>query len=239
MPWRLQYANDIDGRVTLNGHRALFRESQDVLSISEGRHPHPWLEVTFRGEAEGVTTEDPVLLRLFQEHQERTRAVSGPHIGPNLNRDDLVLSVHRAIRTPEGRARLAASMVTPLRQIWGYQSIAQQTFLVEQLPESAPSPYLQNLDVTPAVPPVRRTPMDQNLWVKPGAWGYNERRDEYHLVLERREPHPAGEVYVQCWRSPKPPEWFDIDFFYENWTPCEKPEDPAIDWDRLLGFDIE
>ena len=49
------------------------------------------------------------------------------------------------IRTPEGRTRLAASMVAPLRTGMDYTSIGRRTFLVEELPMVV-SPLYGNRD---------------------------------------------------------------------------------------------
>ena len=39
------------------------------------------------------------------------------------------------IKTPQGRAKLAASMTQPLRTRRDYTSVGRKTFLVEQLPD--------------------------------------------------------------------------------------------------------
>ncbi len=42
------------------------------------------------------------------------------------------------IKTPQGRAKLAASMTQPLRTRRDYAAVGRKTFLVEQLPDGAP-----------------------------------------------------------------------------------------------------
>ena len=41
------------------------------------------------------------------------------------------------VKTPSGRAKLAASMTQPLRTRRDYSSVGRKTFLVEQLPDGA------------------------------------------------------------------------------------------------------
>lgn len=52
------------------------------------------------------------------------------------------------IDTPTGRARLAASMVQPLRTRRDYSSVGRKTFLVEQLPDGALPIYDKDPEVT-------------------------------------------------------------------------------------------
>lgn len=52
------------------------------------------------------------------------------------------------IKTPQGRAKLAASMTQPLRLRRDYASVGRKTFLVEQLPDGALPIYDKDPDVT-------------------------------------------------------------------------------------------
>jgi hypothetical protein len=52
------------------------------------------------------------------------------------------------IKTPEGRSKLAASMIQPLRTRRDYTSVGRKTFLVEQLPDGALPIYDKDPDVT-------------------------------------------------------------------------------------------
>lgn len=52
------------------------------------------------------------------------------------------------IRTPAGRAKLAASLTQPLRTRRDYTSVGRKTFLVEQLPDGALPIYDKDPDVT-------------------------------------------------------------------------------------------
>jgi len=52
------------------------------------------------------------------------------------------------IKTPQGRAKLAASMTQPLRTRRDYAAVGRKTFLVEQLPDGALPLYDKDPDVT-------------------------------------------------------------------------------------------
>jgi hypothetical protein len=52
------------------------------------------------------------------------------------------------IKTPTGRAKLAASLTQPLRTRRDYTSVGRKTFLVEQLPDGALPIYDKDPDVT-------------------------------------------------------------------------------------------
>ena len=52
------------------------------------------------------------------------------------------------IKTPQGRAKLAASLTQPLRTRRDYTSVGRKTFLVEQLPDGALPIYDKDPDVT-------------------------------------------------------------------------------------------
>jgi hypothetical protein len=52
------------------------------------------------------------------------------------------------IKTPQGRAKLAASMTQPLRTRRDYSAVGRKTFLVEQLPDGALPIYDKDPDVT-------------------------------------------------------------------------------------------
>ena len=52
------------------------------------------------------------------------------------------------IKTPQGRAKLAASMTQPLRTRRDYAAVGRKTFLVEQLPDGALPIYDKDPDVT-------------------------------------------------------------------------------------------
>lgn len=56
--------------------------------------------------------------------------------------------IGKYIKTPEGRAKLAASMTQPLRMRRDYFGVARKTFLVEQLPDGALPIYDKDPDVT-------------------------------------------------------------------------------------------
>lgn len=52
------------------------------------------------------------------------------------------------IKTPQGRAKLAASMTQPLRTRRDYAAVGRKTFLVEQLPDGALPIYDKDPDIT-------------------------------------------------------------------------------------------
>lgn len=56
--------------------------------------------------------------------------------------------IGRLIWTPSGRAKIAASMIQPLRLRRDYTAVARKTFLVEELPDGALSIYDKDPDVT-------------------------------------------------------------------------------------------
>jgi len=56
--------------------------------------------------------------------------------------------ISRHIKTAAGRARLAASMIQPLRSRRDYSAVGRRTFLVEQLPDGALPIYDKDPDVT-------------------------------------------------------------------------------------------
>jgi hypothetical protein len=72
------------------------------------------------------------------------RASSRGTIIPAAQRNDLI---SQYMATAEGRARLAASMVQPLRERLSYQSVARRIFQVDPLPDGALPVYDKDTDV--------------------------------------------------------------------------------------------
>lgn len=68
----------------------------------------------------------------------------------NVNVDNAVKQriISDYIKTASGRAKLAASMIQPLRTRRDYTSVGRKTFLVEQLPDGALPIYDKDPDVT-------------------------------------------------------------------------------------------
>ena len=56
--------------------------------------------------------------------------------------------ISELVKTAGGRAKLAASMVQPLRRRRDYSSVARKAYLVEQLPDGALPIYDRDPDVT-------------------------------------------------------------------------------------------
>ncbi len=99
-----------------------FRSSPDVESVGfpdSGNDDYMDVLVHFVDELE--RTRDEELIRIHE-----ARRPSRP--------EDII---QQYLASSEGRARLAQTMVAPLRQRIDYQSIARRTFLVEQMPEGA------------------------------------------------------------------------------------------------------
>ncbi len=61
-----------------------------------------------------------------------------------LTKEELIAQF---IRTPEGRAELAQSMVQPLRRRVDYAEIGRKAFYVEPLPQGALPLYMVDVDV--------------------------------------------------------------------------------------------
>lgn len=53
---------------------------------------------------------------------------------PQPSKEEIIADL---LRTPEGRARLAASMAQPLRTRMNYAAVARRAFQVQPLPEGA------------------------------------------------------------------------------------------------------
>lgn len=253
MPRTLAFNDShLDARILRRGVVARLSSHPEVFSVERMINDHPAREghifyrITLRSEADSDyldTTEptDPALARLFREFEfhEPERGLRSTPFSQLLEFDAALREqiIQQALGTAEGRSRLAQSMIAPLRARLDYQGIARRTFLVEELPQGALPTYDRDPEVARLVgwdgngSPMAEPPP----WVQPGVWAYNRFRDEYAEILQKQCPHPG--VQAQIWRSPEPPRWFDVDHFYENWSPCERPSDPRPVWDRLLGDD--
>lgn len=69
-------------------------------------------------------------------------------MNPNVDNATKQKIIGQYIKTPAGRAKLAASMTQPLRTRRDYTSVGRKTFLVEQLPDGALPIYDKDPDVT-------------------------------------------------------------------------------------------
>jgi hypothetical protein len=65
-----------------------------------------------------------------------------------LSNEEKQTIIANFLETPEGRAKLAASMQQPLRQRRDYTSVGRKAFLVEQLPDGALPIYDKDAEVT-------------------------------------------------------------------------------------------
>lgn len=211
-----------------------------MVSIDIRERPQPRLIVYFRNEQ--TETADPALRRVHDEFAVRDVTVQAePLLQRPIQGFDANTVIANMLRSQEGRSQLAASMVAPLRRRLDYQGVARQVLLVDPLPEGAlptydGAPQVAEMAVTPGWDgngsPVAELP----LWVKPGVWAYDKRRDEHALVEEVRCPHPG--VRVTIWRSPEPARWVDVDYFYENWEQSSEPAEPRGLWERLVDEDF-
>lgn len=69
-------------------------------------------------------------------------------IAPNVSNEVKQKVIGEYIKTAAGRAKLAASMIQPLRERRDYTSVGRKTFLVEQLPDGALPIYDKDPEVT-------------------------------------------------------------------------------------------
>jgi hypothetical protein len=264
MPRTLSFnESHLDARILRRGVVARLRTFPEVFSVERhvgGGEPegHILYRVTLRIEAESdfldtAEPTNPALRRLLQEFAYWPENSFEPYREPPprevrslsevLSQDARDQIITQALATSEGRSRLAQAMVAPLRARRDYQSIGRRTLLVEQLPEGALPIYDRDPEVGQMAvshgwdgngSPLAAPPA----WVQPGQWAYNARLDQYLVILEK-EPKSSN-LYgfkAEIWRSPEPARWFDVDYIYENWKPCDPPADPLSQWDRLLGDD--
>lgn len=160
MPWTLYYP------IPTPGEDEEFHQEYDLLAshpdVARVRFIEPdpsgvvatRLEVWFEDEL--FRTEDPVL-----HHIRSLRQPAPPKTDTELKQHilDQYLNTIGLDRDPsgsagrDGRLRLAASMIAPIRRQLDYSSIARRTFLVEQLPEGALPIYDRDLGVAQMVMP--------------------------------------------------------------------------------------
>lgn len=152
--WELYYANDVDGRVEARTHRHQFAMDRNVLSalttVDEDRNYV--LHVRFRQGTLGPRNVG--LLSLRDEHRREYLPPSPEERRPvELLTDEQVRQriVQNFLNSSAGRQQLARSMINPLRQRMDYQSIARQTFLVEDLPQGALPYFNQDPNVVESV----------------------------------------------------------------------------------------
>ncbi len=111
--------------------------------------------------------------------------------------------VQPAIATPNGRARLAASMMAPIRRPRDYSGIARRMLLVDPLPEGALPIY--DRDPLPNVPPdmiffasdpefVGRMPVRQELTVLSAD---DPNREPLGYTMIERMPMPTSRIFFQ------------------------------------------
>ena len=257
MPWTLIYPNNLDGRITRNGHRASFQASNDVESIDVRAHPGTSLVVHFRNE--DVQTDSPALRRIFDQYGQleprpydeiHTPFTHRPMEGfrllpplpqqPNQNGDTIDPEarqriVEEYIRSSEGRARLGQAMIAPLRRNIDYQAVGRRTFLVEQLPEGALPVYDRDPEIGTMVmmhansnlPPPPN--FERPAWLVVGQWVHNVEQQRFACITQ------ATKLRVQWaeWRTGQHTAE-NVVTFVHHWKPCAKPAEPRRAWERLL-----
>lgn len=240
MPWLLRYPNNLEGRILRNTHRMQFIAHPDVRTVEVQRRGVPGLTVAFRDEIQ--RTSDPQLLEIAHQYEAHppltTQSIRGFGTTdrgeqPNTNGDSFQGNfLQEALRSAEGRSRLAQAMVAPLRARMDYQSVGRRAFLVEQLPQGALPVYDRDTsDGVPPMPPPAKFVCPE--WVQAGQWVYHEAMGRYAMLTQVSMLH----VGFTMWRTD---EYVDMgkSAFVANWTPCEKPKDPRTGWERL-GLDLD
>ena len=69
-------------------------------------------------------------------------------MNPQVSNETKQAIISEYIKTAAGRAKLAASMIQPLRLRRDYTAVGRKTFLVEQLPDGALPIYDKDPEVT-------------------------------------------------------------------------------------------
>lgn len=253
MPWELRYPDDLDSRITMRGHRTLFQECPDVVAVSERRHPRIGLDIVFRGDVQGATTSDPRLLEIYQQyghhyvpiypvetaHQPPLNRLPDPE-GPNGERHPPEVReqiLREYLSTEEGRRRLAASMVQPLRGPRDYPSVARRLLPIQQLPDGALPVYdrepFHGIDANGSPVPPQKVVLPS--WVQEGQWAFHARLNTFGQI-ERITPNLEDPrcVTLILWRQNGLVTVQPVEVFLSDWVPCEKPTEPRMSWERLL-----
>lgn len=83
------------------------------------------------------------------EHPVIIQANGKPGLRPNYSIKQNIIAQY--IATPAGRAKLAQSMISPIRRNLNYQGIARQALSIQQLPTGALPTYDRDIDVASLV----------------------------------------------------------------------------------------
>lgn len=236
--WRLQYEDSIDQRIQCRVDRARFAFDSQVLStrIYRDEPNQNWrvyiLEVQLQDDLEDVDSNSlrgirdrhplsPLNQPLTNQSPVGFSRLSGT---PNGNGDSILPEIRdqiiaQALSSTEGRSRLAAAMVAPLRARRDYQSVARRVFMVEQMPEGALPIY--GVDLNP-----HRVECPE--WLIPGAWitdGTN-----YAQVVSIT----GARVEILPWRACGIPVATGVTAIVVNWRLCEEPVEPQTRFERIL-----
>lgn len=223
----------LEDRITMRDVLARTRLAPGIVRVEQ---------VSRSAEAEGYVVHfdrgiTDATRRIFNQHQtylsarrEPSPEVTTRRIEERLQREPRPTNVpedlrsrliSEALQTSEGRTRLAMSMVAPLRTGRDYQSIARNTFRVEQLPDGALSTY----DRTPEPP----APFPD--WVRVGVWAYDASTDRYIQVQGLETITMRAEV--QHWRT-SAIEHLDSLSLARYWVSSLPPEEPDTRFERNL-----
>jgi len=263
--WTLRYENTVDDRIQARVDRARFEQDEFVLSttlILDPPDPNPGstnpryyrLNVRMANDREGP--EAYALHDLYERRRpftERTvvgfQNLLGPPDTPNRNGDMLSPEARESIisqfiNSSEGRSRLAASMIAPLRARIDYSSVARRTFLVDQIPEGALPVYDRDPDPgamatlrSGLIPEVSMgcststEPWVRPEWLKLDQWV--TRNGEFARIIKVEMLN----VEFQVWRSFDPPRRQIITSFAREWAPCDEPKEPESRFSRILFDD--
>lgn len=133
--WRLRFwgaATSLDTRINTRGLLATIRADEFVSQVR--RLDHENYSVVFHEGRTSPFSEE--VSRLCRTYQYVEPPPPPRHVQRSIQeiRDSLVSEY---ISTSNGRSRLAASMVAPIRQRMDYQAIGRRTFQIEGLPAGA------------------------------------------------------------------------------------------------------
>ncbi len=244
VPWTLYYPHRSQvptDRDVVRIDLDRLRKSKQISSIaSRNEGDYLIVEVSFVDESR--QTQSRALLRILRE---RGTAPPSPIIHrPWVPGDLRERLISEALATQTGRARLAASMISPLRTRIDYRSIGRQTFLVQALPEGALPVYDRDPDVARIVTnPCGEVPLGGKPgqtqaflpdWLKVGAWICSTATNE---IAEVRQINDLS-VDVSFWHPPngKPATtWLALSSLGTVWRPIERPRDPMPVWTRLMA----
>lgn len=272
--WGLFFSTDtLDERIEMRGVLARLREDPNVEEVErtltqDGPSTRgERYTVRFRDGFDGPQARDLQSIgdryadwRRGTQYELPTRVTPEPR--PNQNGDFIPPEVRsqlisQYLASSEGRSRLAASMVAPLRARMDYQSIGRRTFLVEQLPDGALPTYDRDPEVARTLFPEfemasnptisiaevrsrrfdiidRNPPFEPPAWLRVPMWVYCEAQDWHAEVVDCAE----GRITLRNWRRLPEIQVIDGREFTNLFQPCDQPKEPRERFDRMLDDDF-